>query len=372
MIQMDKHAHKMIIAWCLGKYEEDKGTVIEWQQIIEGGIFELLRRIVISDIQSPVYRELMKNEQLIKKLDYMVFKDIENQFVDDETKRRFHDYLLKPDFLSPMSKKILDAASKYSSYWEFNIIKNANPEGYGIQDIEIQMGNDIESYNDLEGIRKLKKKHSIKNFVDMCGELRYQIRWGHLPRIPHTSVLGHSLLVAIIGYMLTTQIDGYGRKRLYNNFFTGVFHDIPEVLTRDIIKPVKHSVPGMQEEIKRIEARLTEQEIYPHLEKEWVPEIKYYTENEFVPRINDGQVVAADDISKRYNEDKFNPADGTLMKAADDLAAFLEAFSSIKYGVSSHELIRSMVSIRKIYENRVISGVDIGSIFESFGEPVAA
>ncbi len=365
---MDKHAHKMIIAWCIAKYEEDKGEKINWQEIIEGGIFELLRRIIISDIQSPVYRELMKNEQLMHKLDYMVYRDIENQFTNDNMRQCFHDYLLKPGFISESSRCILDAASKYSSYWEFNIIKNANPEGYGIQDIEIQMGNDIEHYSTLEGIRKLKKKHSVKNFVDMCGELRYQIRWGHLPRIPQTSVLGHSLLVAIIGYMLTIEIPNFADRRLYNNFFTGIFHDIPEVLTRDIIKPVKHSVPGMQEEIKKIEARLTEQEIYPHLEKEWIGEIKYFTVDEFTPRINEGEVVPADDISKKYNEDRYNPADGTLMKAADDLAAFIEAFSSIKYGVTSIELERSVKSIRAIYKDRKITGIDIGKIFDSFGE----
>ncbi|GAB5465869.1 MAG: HD domain-containing protein [Candidatus Kapaibacteriales bacterium] len=366
MIQMDKHAHKMVIAWCIGKYEEDAGKKVDWIEIIEGGIFELLRRIIISDIQSPVYRELAKNKELMRKLDYMVFKDIENQFGSEKMKRRCEHYMLSEEPLSPLSQRILDAASKYASYWEFNIIKNANPEGYGIQDIEIQMGNDIEHFKDLEGIRKLKKKHSIKNFVDMCGELRYQVRWGHLPRIPKTSVLGHSLMVAIIGYMLTLELDSESRKRMYNNFFIGIFHDLPEVLTRDIIKPVKHSVPGMQEEIKRLEEKLTEQEIYPHIEKDWIPELKYYTVNEFSPKIKEGKIVKAADISTRYDDDKYNPADGSLMKVADDLAAFMEAFHSISHGVTSVELERSVSTISATYREKNISGLEVGKIFEEF------
>ena len=52
MIEMDKHAHKMIIAYCLGKYEEMDGNKIDWQEMIRRGIYELMRRIVISDIKS--------------------------------------------------------------------------------------------------------------------------------------------------------------------------------------------------------------------------------------------------------------------------------------------------------------------------------
>ena len=39
-------------------------------------------------------------------------------------------------------------------------------------------------------------------------------------------------------------------------FLCGLFHDLPEVLTRDIISPVKRSVPGLDELIKKIEERL--------------------------------------------------------------------------------------------------------------------
>ena len=34
LYEMDKHAHKMIIAYCLGKYEEARGEVIDWTKII--------------------------------------------------------------------------------------------------------------------------------------------------------------------------------------------------------------------------------------------------------------------------------------------------------------------------------------------------
>ena len=50
MIELDKQAHKMIIAYFLGKFEENtKGFI--WIEIIEGGIFELLQRLVITDLK---------------------------------------------------------------------------------------------------------------------------------------------------------------------------------------------------------------------------------------------------------------------------------------------------------------------------------
>jgi len=369
LLQMDKHAHKLIIAWIIGKYEEKNGNYVNWNDIIRGGIFELLRRIIISDIQSPVFREISKNGKLVAKLNYMIFKELESKFRNESIKNEFYLYLTEKDYLDSFSQKILNAGHKYSSWWEFQLIRYANPEGYGIQDIELEMGNDLEQFSDLEGIRKLRKKHNIKNFVDLCGELRYQIRWGHLPRIPRTSVLGHSMLVACLSFFFTRDIENPCPKRMYNNFFIGLFHDLPEVVTRDIIKPIKRSVPGMQEEIKRIERELAEREIHPHLEPEWVNEIKYFTQDEFITKITlDGTItnVLSDDISAKYNQDKFSPSDGTLVKAADDFSAFLEAYSSAYYGINSAELDMAMKSIKSSYENSIIAGVDVGSLFREF------
>lgn len=366
LTQMDKHAHKMIIAYCLGKYEEEAGKEFVWTDIIKGGIYELIRRSVISDIQSPVYREISKNKPLLAKLNYMIFKEVETKFANPEIKKEFERYLLDDDYLHPHSKRILDAAHKYSTFWEFKIVKNANPDGFKIDKIALDLGNEIESYFDLEGIRKISKQNNIKNFIDLCGELRYQIRWGHLPRIPRTSVLGHVMLVATISYFLTKELNNPCDKRIYNNFFGALFHDLPEVVTRDIIKPVKRSVPGMQEEIRKIEMKLAEEEIYPLIEKEWIPEIKYFTQDEFTSKILDGQKVNADEISLKYNSNEFNPYDGTLLKAADDFGAFLEAFSSIEFGIRSNELELAKSAIKSKYENVTICGIEVSKLFAEF------
>ncbi len=371
LIQMDKHAHKMIIAYSLAKYEEERGAEFDWIDIIRGGIYELLKRIEISDIQSPVYKEISKNKELVQKLNSHVYESLEpvigNPVIRDEIKK----YLTEPGFINPMSKRILDAAHKYSSYWEFQIIKNINPQGYQIEDIEKELVTDLDTFLDLDGITKLKKNHQIKNFIDLCGQMRYQIRWGHLPRVPKTSVLGHIMMVASMSYFLTMEIPNPCRKRIYNNFFGGIFHDLPEAVTRDIIKPVKDSVSGMSEEIKKIEMKLAEAEIYPHIEKSWHSEIRYFTVDEFRSKITADDkptFTSSDDINLKFNKNKYNPYDGELIGAADNFAAFMEAWSSIQYGIKSNELMDAMANIGKRYENKTIAGIPISELYDGFRE----
>ena len=51
--ELDKQAHKMIFAYVLGKIEEtDRKARVNWSAIIEGGLIELLHRIVLTDIKA--------------------------------------------------------------------------------------------------------------------------------------------------------------------------------------------------------------------------------------------------------------------------------------------------------------------------------
>ena len=55
LTEMDKQAHKMMIAYVLGKMEEDKEETVNWIKIIEGGIYEYILRAALTDIKPPVF-----------------------------------------------------------------------------------------------------------------------------------------------------------------------------------------------------------------------------------------------------------------------------------------------------------------------------
>lgn len=59
---------------------------------------------------------------------------------------------------------------------------------------------EIEDYYELIGVRKMAMNKKISKIIDLSGRLRFQKRWAQTPRIPETSVLGHMLIVAILGY----------------------------------------------------------------------------------------------------------------------------------------------------------------------------
>lgn len=62
LTELDKQAHKMMIAYVLGKYEEGKND-FNWIDIIEGGIFEYLQRTELTDIKPPIFYKIKENEK---------------------------------------------------------------------------------------------------------------------------------------------------------------------------------------------------------------------------------------------------------------------------------------------------------------------
>jgi putative hydrolase of HD superfamily len=364
LIELDKQAHKMVIAYFLGKFEEG----VNWAEIIEGGFFELLQRIVITDLKPPIFYKIKEDPEKYKKLNAWAYADLEPILspLGSRFCERFKDYFSKVD--ETLNKRILSAAHFYSTKWEFNIIEWANAHSYEIDIIRRDLQKKQERYYDLRGVAQLAMYDNYKNFIDLCGQLRFQSRWANLHRIPKTSVLGHSLFVAIVSYLFSVEIGACG-KRCVNNYFTGLFHDLPEVLTRDIISPVKRSVREIDYLIKEYEKEQMEREVYRLIPEDWYPEFRMYTENEFesiVTKDGETRTVSSQEINQDYNQDAFNPRDGELIKAADDLAAFVEAYVAILNGSPSRYFKEAKTSVKRKYSGIAIAGVNLGEIYDDF------
>lgn len=125
LVELDKQGHKMIIAYVLGKYEEKKSD-FSWTEIIEGGIFELLQRIVITDLKPTILYEFKKNEDRYKKLNQWVFKELESVIspLGEDFSDRFRTYFEDSD--NTLNKRILSGAHFYATRWEFDIIRQLN------------------------------------------------------------------------------------------------------------------------------------------------------------------------------------------------------------------------------------------------------
>ncbi|MCF6200823.1 MAG: hypothetical protein L3J42_01640, partial [Hydrogenimonas sp.] len=96
-------------------------------------------------------------------------------------------------------------------------------------------------------------------------------------------------------------------------------------------------------------------------------EMAYFIYDEFANKIRgqDGgykMVESAEDMLKVYNEDRFDPIDGTLIKVADNIGAFIEAAASIRNGVNPPSLIEAKSTLLKKYKNYSIFGIDVEKI----------
>jgi putative hydrolase of HD superfamily len=365
--ELDKQAHKMMILYILARYEEqDKSAELDWQELIEGGIFEFLHRIVLTDIKPPIFHELMRKRG--PELNKWVYTEMEERIPSLANTRfmdRMRTYFDKNTH--PLEKKLISAAHYLATEWEFRIVYHLNQGIYGVEEIKEAIAEEVEEYSDLAGVQKIALNSKTRKFVDLIGKLRFQERWSQSPRVPETSVMGHVMVVAVLSYFCALSV-GACRGRLVNDFLGGLWHDLPEVLTRDIISPIKRSVEGLDEIIKEIEQRQLEEQILPLLPKEWHKDIINYTVDEFDNKIlvqGERQIVKGD-ITKKYNKDIYSPVDGKIIRGCDHLAAFMEAWLSIHYGITSSHLASAVKSLPEQYKGKVVGGVNFGKIYEQF------
>jgi putative hydrolase of HD superfamily len=230
-----------------------------------------------------------------------------------------------------------------------------------MDEIKKNIENELEDFYDLEGMKILSLKRKSYDFISLCGNLRFQKRWANTPRVPETSVLGHMLFVAVVSYFLSKEAK-LRKEKIINNFFTALFHDLPEALTRDIIAPVKHKVKGLDEILKEYEHMLIDEKILPLLPKNMQNIMNVYLKDEFKNKIfKNGNYKIVENIEEIKNIP--NSIDGNLLKAADHFGAYVEAIMSIYYGIKSIELENAINELEKLYKDKEIYGIKLKKYF---------
>lgn len=361
LVELDKQAHKFVIAYFIAKLEKD----INFTHLIEAGIFEFLRRVVVTDIRPDVFRKALQkksneiNSWVVEKLKISL-QDIDGgNFL-----QKFEAFLNDPSMYKK-ERFILKAASYLSTKWEFSIVYQTSQFLSDIEEVKKAVDAEIEDYYELVGVQKIALNKKLAKVVDLSGRLRFQKRWAQTPRIPETSVLGHMLTVAFFSYFYSIKQKACD-ARLQNNFFTALFHDLPEALTRDIISPVKYSVDELSDIIAEYEVAKIEDDILPNIPESIQKEFSYILgisdgiKEEFANKVKiDGKICEVEDINK-YNLDKYEAIDGKALKQCDKLSAFVEASLSISHGIKSKELINGKKEILKGLKE--INGVDFRQI----------
>ncbi len=384
LLEVDKQAHKMMTAWVLyylnsrGMPEED--SIKLGREIVEGGIFEYLYRLVITDIKPPIFYKIKENPLHYQQLTEWVLEQLEPRVhaLGSHFWQELVAYVKEPYGCS-QGRQILEASHLFASQWEFRLIKGLNSWDDEMIEIERNFQSSLEDYRHLKGVSMLSSDSNshIRCFIDKCGQLRFQKRWSQTPRIPETTVLGHMFIVACYAYFLSLVVE-VCPLQAQNNFFAGLFHDLPELLTRDIISPVKYSVQRISDLIKEYEDFEFSEKILGLLKSGessgLADRLLYFLGGqggcEFdctVRKEGETVKVTPEQLQEEYNHDSYDPKDGHLLKVCDSLAAFIEAYTAMKNGIATDQLQQAVWRIRSDY-NQVFLGkkLHIGSLLADF------
>lgn len=389
LYEIDKQAHKMLVSFMLSQVNSRSFSAPDrfklQEKIIERGIFDYLYRLIITDIKPPVFYKIRENTQHYTELTTWVLATLKpvvepldpspgglwERLVTYHTTPRGND----------LADRILEAAHLYASSWEFALIKPFNTLDEETQTIEDSFIERLDAIADVHGLDEVRRKGSpLGRFALLCGQLRFQIRWSDTPRVPETSVLGHMYFVAVLAYCISINVGACSARRV-NNFFAGLVHDLPELLTRDIITPVKRSVRDMPEILRQYELSTMEERIFAPLRagehNDIVGQLRYYlgldgqgVGSEFDETVCENGVVQRvanfDTLHSQHNHDHLNPKDGTLLKACDSLAAYMEAHTSIRRGITAPDLQRAEVRLAEDFRKMQLGPLSMGTLIADF------
>ncbi|MDZ4169594.1 MAG: HD domain-containing protein [Coriobacteriia bacterium] len=331
---LGKHAHMVTAAWVYGRSLEMQlePPTINWTKLVDYAVYELLRKAVLTDIKSQVFRDLNKDESSRQALLGYVQGSLREDLTAvspasfDGFVQYFDAEIDDPDSLG-LEYKLLRCASNYATRWEYQIISEVDKVKYitdtrrALDDEKAQYGKFLpKEVDDLE-------PDKLAKFLDLCGRLRFQDRWSQTPIVPRRPVMDHQLVVATLAHLSTRQLK-IGDARTYNNFFGALFHDLGEILTRDIVSPIKNISSEVKRVIDDFEKTQYDKHIDTLVPQKWRPELRRMVLNPFVQDID---------------------YDGEFVKACDTFAAFLEAYYSVKYGTYSPELKKALLYL---YESR--------------------
>ena len=374
LVEMDKAGEKMVLAYIIGKFEEKKGHKIDWVWMIYASLFDLLRKNSLCDIKAPV-QQMLKNEfkEEYLRLNEWVLNQYKDMIPDSKLFSEFTIYTGQKADSLPLaanlkrSLMVYNAAHKYSTIREMEMIAPVN-EAARLSNIKTALEKEIQQYLELEGLQKLMTHQKEFDFLLKIEQLRFQTRWNQTPRVPATSVLGHCFYVAIMTLLLGRESNPkMCKKRIVNNFFCALFHDLPESVTRDIISPVKQATDELPNIVKKIEDEIVKKELVPLMDDYFVDEVMYYTNDEFSNRVLiDGKVraVSWEELNEKYNSEEYNPIDGRLVRICDHFSALMEADISIKHGITSKHLISGREgTINHYKEGEIISGINVHEFF---------
>ncbi len=264
-MQMDNVGSTLHAALFLAYQEENiTGIRIDTLYLMKKIIFTSLADLILSDINSGT-------KWYIKKLDEKIFDELYEKafafFLSGEApeslKNDFKETLHRDD--KQLEDKIFLAAKKYVWYAEAQANARVFQEIYEVPLWEIKKSLK-ELSQDLECLKELLRNSDYEKYLAHIFRLSYSMRWNQYQRNTPISVMSHKVVVCYISYIIgMIWNDQWEDNDINNMLMRAIYHDVPEVITGDIITPTKKAVPGFVELLEKVEETMMDDYLFGYI-----------------------------------------------------------------------------------------------------------
>ena len=205
--------------------EESRGNHVDWNRVIYGSLFELLKKNrAVRHQGSGSANDPERISRGIPQTQSMGDRPVSGRSSRTQSldRRSSPTYVLSTPDTSDTTWRVLRAAHKYSTIREVEMIRRVN-EPSRLVDIDHANSTRISKASWICAdcsFSSQSRFHTTSSWKSR--KLRFQTRWNQTPRVPRTSVLGHSYFVAALTLLMSRDI-GCSSCRTYNNFFLRPF-----------------------------------------------------------------------------------------------------------------------------------------------------
>lgn len=285
------------IAMFLSFLEEQSWKVVDKEFIIKKIIFNSIKILVLSDINSWTRNYIEKvNKDIFIKLEQKVYDYIFSFDAPDYLKDDIIQTIHNKDKLLELS--IIESSKRYAGYKECLVNREVFADMYEVpyKDIMTQLD---EKRKDLKSLDMLLKNPNYEKYLSNIRKLSHSLRWNQQKRMFPISVMSHLVLITFLSYVLWT-IENHKNWKNLNIFelmFKALYHDIPEAITWDIITPTKKAIHWFEEILEEVERDMLEDYLFYYVWDEYEAYVKDYMLNPWTweewPYVKAADIISA-------------------------------------------------------------------------------
>ena len=268
--------------------------------IIKKIIFSSFSEFVLSDINSGTKNTIQKLDPKIFQAVYeKAYKYFLHYDIPDSLKRDYEAIIFGQK--KEREDTIIYAAKKYVGYME--ALPNARifPDMYEIYMTEMNL--ELEKISkEIQSLAILRNTPEYQKYLSHIYRLSFSMRWNQYRRKTPISVMSHTVVISYITYIIAMLEEKTWEDVILEMLMRAIYHDVPEVITGDIISPTKKAVSWFSELLERVEAHMLDEYLFEYIDPEYQTFLKPYLLEPF-----DGEIwkkVKYADIISAYLEAK--------------------------------------------------------------------